>query len=59
MGVIGAGLGLFALGGWYWLGWWFLNASLYQGVEDKDRPAQVRNDAPAGMPFRAFHAPLL
>jgi hypothetical protein len=39
--VPGMILGLAALIGFFWLGWWFLSRSLYRNLEEKDPWVQV------------------
>lgn len=41
MGLIAAVLGLSAIAGFYWLGWWYLARSLYQNVEDHEPAVQA------------------
>ncbi len=39
--IIGGGVGLCVLAGFFYLGWWFLSQSLYRNLDEKDPAVQV------------------
>jgi hypothetical protein len=47
MGLLGCILGVLCMGAFFYLGWWFLERSLYQNLDDKDPSVQVRHTGSA------------
>lgn len=41
MELLALTVGLLAIGGFFWVGWWFLARSLYRNIDDRDFAVQV------------------